>query len=100
MFDFSLIQKAGLSLAEFARLIRYKDANGEVRCITRAAVHRWIIGATTPSNGMDARVTKVLDLVETAIKSKDLPLKIGTPRKDRKRLIVQAVVKHVHKAEV
>lgn len=100
MFDFSLIQKADISLAEFAQLIRYKDVNGEVRSITRAAVHRWVIGATTPSNGMDVRVSKVLGLVKAAINAKDLPLRLGTPRKERKRLVVEAVIKHLHKAEV
>ena len=100
MFDFSLIQKADISLAEFAQLIRYKDVNGVVRSITRAAVHRWVTGAASPSNGMDVRVTKVLGLISDAISAKDLPLKLGTPQKERKRLVVEAVIKHLHKAEV
>lgn len=97
MLDFSLLQKAGISLAEFAVLIRYKDTEGNVRSVTRAAVHRWVTGQAKPSDGMDARVKRVLVLLHEAIAAGDLPLRLGTPRIQRKTLIVSAVGKHLQK---
>jgi hypothetical protein len=97
MFDFSLIQKADISPAEFAALIRYADEKGNVRSVTRATAHRWIIGQVEPSDAFKAKLRKVLILIGEAINAGDLPLKLGTPRNDRKRLIAQAVLKHFRK---
>jgi hypothetical protein len=94
--DFSIIQKADLSASELALLIRYKDANGETRSMTRAAVYRWVSGKALPNAKVRIRVDKVLALINTAVEQGDLPLKLGTPRTERKRLIAGAVGKHLH----
>lgn len=97
MLDFSLLQKAGISLAEFAMLIRYKDTEGNVRSVTRAAVHRWVTGQANPSDDMSTRVSRILVLLDEAVTAGDLPLRLGTPRAQRKQLIVAAVGKHLQK---
>lgn len=97
--DFSVIQRAGLSASELALLIRYKDTNNEFRPMTRAAVYRWVVGQAEPSVKIFARVNKVLQLIQKAVDAGDLPLKLGTPRAQRKSLIAQAVGKHLHSAE-
>lgn len=95
--DFSVIQKAGLSAAELAFLIRYKDADENVRSMTRLSTYRWIVGKVTPNEKVAPRVKKVLSLIQDAVDSGDLPLKLGTPRADRKRLIAVAIGKQLNK---
>ena len=97
MIDFSIIQKAAVSAAEFAMLIRYKDAEGNSRSVTRATIHRWIIGKHLPSEEMEIKVRKVIRLLEDAVAAGDLPLKLGTPRTERKNKIALAVGKHIKK---
>ena len=97
MIDFSIIQKANISAAEFAMLVRYKDSEGVARSTTRATVHRWIIGKHEPSTDMEVRIRKVLRLLQDAVAAGDLPLKLGTPRTERKNKIALAVGKHIKK---
>jgi hypothetical protein len=96
--DFSIIQKADISAAELAMLIRYKDKDDNVRTLTRAAVYAWINGAK-PNEKLYMRVDKVLSLVQAAVNAGDLPLKLGTPRAERKRLILGAVGKQLNLAK-
>lgn len=93
--DFSIIQKADLSVAELAMLIRYKDDAGNIRSVTRAAAYRWIGGKAEPVEKLRMRVTKVLEILQNAVDAGDLPLKLGTPRTERKRMIAVAVGKHI-----
>lgn len=97
--DFSIIQKADISASELALLIRYKDTDGTVRSMTRAAVYRWVSGKAAPNQKLQLRVSKVLSLITAAVDAGDLPLKLGTPRADRKRLIATAVGKHIQTAQ-
>lgn len=97
MFDFSVIQKTDISPAEFAALIRYKDDNNESRSITRATAWKWISGKREPTKELQLKVSKVLFLLNESFNAGDLPLKLGTPRAERKHLIAVAVGKHLPK---
>lgn len=99
MLNFQIIQNAGISAAELALLVRYKDPNGEMRAVSRVAVYRWVLGHAKPSELLYPRVAKILSLLETAVEAGDLPLKLGTPRNKRKALIVQAIGKHLHQPQ-
>ena len=95
--DFSVIQRADLSAAEFAFLIRYKDAEENVRSMTRLSTYRWLTGKAAPNDKVAPRVKRVMSLIQDAIDAGDLPLKLGTPRADRKRLIAVAIGKQLNK---
>lgn len=92
--DFSIIQKADISVAELAMLIRYRDRDDNLRTLSRLSVYKWING-TTPSEKLQKRVDLVLSLIAKAVDAGDLPLKLGTPRAERKPLIHNAVGKQI-----
>jgi hypothetical protein len=91
MIDFSIIQKAGISVGELARLVKYRDQNQEVRSVTRAIVYRWIRGSVTPSEKTRYGLGRILELVTKAVNAGELPLPLTTSRAERKLLIVEAL---------
>jgi transcriptional regulator with XRE-family HTH domain len=64
MFDFSLIQRAGLSQGQFAELVG----------TARVTVNLWVRGKYSPRKPMDRRVKRALDLLQKAIDEGTLPV--------------------------
>ena len=94
MFDFTLIQKADLSPADLARLIKFKGINGEEKHMSRPAVYRWVYGTTIPNDSIRHTLSIVLKNIARATEAGALPLPINTPRAVRKKLIDEAVTKY------
>ena len=70
--DFSVIDKAGVSKTEFAKLMR----------TSRTTVHSWMGGGGSHAM-ISTRLRRVLSTMERAVKAGRLPLKGAVARKDR-----------------
>lgn len=80
--DFGLIEKAGLTQAEFAQM-----CGG----VSRTTVSLWVTGKFRPHRFIEDMVAEKLTALGAAIERGLLPLKPGTPVSKRPRLIEQAI---------
>lgn len=71
-FDFSVIEKAGLTQSEAAKLLQ---AN-------RVTVNNWVRGRSNPHVMWHDRVNALLTLLKAAIRLKQLPGKLPPPNKN------------------
>lgn len=82
--DFSIIQKANISPAELGYLVG----------VSRYAAHKWVVGKSSPHPQVRELVAKTLHTIEQAVDAGALPLKLGTPRVDRKQELLDVMTRH------
>jgi transcriptional regulator with XRE-family HTH domain len=71
-FDFSIVEKAGLTQTEFANLVE----------VNRITVNNWVRGRTNPHKIWHDRCRKQLGLLRAAVKLKLLPGDLPKPGKN------------------
>lgn len=82
--DFSVIQKANISPAEF----------GFLAGVARSTAHKWVVGKAKPHAQVRELVAVTLDTLNKAVESGALPLKLGTRRADRKQELLDVMAAH------
>lgn len=82
--DFSVIQRANISPAELGFIVG----------ASRFAALKWVTGKSKPHPQIREFVAHTLKTIEKAVEAGDLPLKLGTPRADRKQLLLDVVADH------
>jgi hypothetical protein len=76
-------------------LIKYKDDEGNIRSVSRPTVYQWISKGTTPSSMIHDSIYETLNAISNAVSKGELPLRLGTPRDQRKILIKDVVLAHI-----
>ena len=82
-YDFSLIDKAGLTQKEFAELCS----------VSRVTVNLWVSSKMSPHRYIRERVAEALDTVAQALGSGRLPLSDELPRDERPAALSAALAK-------
>lgn len=82
ILNFEVIQAAGITAGDLARIVEIPKPYGGVATISRTTAFNWTRGSQ-PSSFATEYVARLLTAIQTAVKEKKLPLKIGTKRTER-----------------
>lgn len=94
MLNFEVIQSAGITAGDLAKIVEIPKPYGGVATISRTTAFNWTRGSQ-PSNLAVEYVGKLLTAINAAVAAKDLPLKIDTKRKERTALLKAVIAKYL-----
>lgn len=86
--DFTLIDKAGITQAEFAEMIG----------ITRTTVNMWVKGKMRPNRYIRGFVGAVLASMEAAVQAGELPLTGKVPKHERAKKLSEVLNRNTETA--
>lgn len=82
--DYSLIEKAGMTQAEFAELVG----------VTRTTVNHWVRGKMNPNRYLKAHVSSIMEGIAAAVTAGELPLSGKVPKHERGTKLSEVVAGH------
>lgn len=94
ILDFEVIQTAGLTAGDLARVVEIPKPYGGVTTISRTTAFNWTRGSQPSAYAMEYAV-KLLDAINKAVEKKELPLSIGTKRKERTDRLKAVLAKYM-----
>jgi hypothetical protein len=93
--NFDILQRADISIGELARMVKVPLPDGTKKAVSRSSAYNWVLRGVQPSPYAAPVVRKVLELITKAVAVGDLPVKLGTPRRERLIKINEALRKQL-----
>jgi hypothetical protein len=92
--NFEIIQAAGLTAGDLQKVVEIPNAFGGTTPISRTTAFKWTRGGQ-PAPYAYEYVSRLLDAIQNAVTAKELPLPLGTKRKDRIARLKEVLANHL-----
>lgn len=92
VLDFEVLNEAGVTAGDLARLIVIPMPYDESKTISRTTAFNWSRGKSQPADFAYLHVSKVLAAISKAVSENKLPLPLVTKRKERLSLLKSIII--------